>query len=65
MKDESRINESLKAAQGDVDKLFEGFEVPDEYRTRLTAYIQCWYLDQKDCGGRVCVLQGDRAAAAN
>lgn len=63
--DESRIAASLAAAQDDVDLLFEGFEVPEEYRTRLTAYIQCWYLDQGDCGARICTLHGDEPAAAS
>ncbi len=46
MKDSSRIEASLAAAQQDVARIFQGYEVPQEYRTRLTAYIQCWYLDQ-------------------
>jgi hypothetical protein len=56
MKDSSRIEASLLAAQEDVSRIFQGYEVPQEYRTRLTAYIQCWYLDQglehDACAGR-------------
>ncbi len=44
--DHKRLAVSLAAAQGDVAKIFEGFEVPAEYRTRLVAYIQRWYLDE-------------------
>ena len=66
MKDKSRVEASLAAAQGDVAKIFEGYEVPDEYRARLTAYIQCWYLDQGNCSGGVCALRGaDEAPADN
>jgi hypothetical protein len=67
--DKSRISASLAAAQDDVERLFEGFEVPAEYRTRLTAYIQCWYLDQGleqgDGGARICTLHGEEPAAAS
>ena len=63
--DKSRITASLVAAQDDVARIFQGYEVPAEYRTRLTAYIQCWYLDQGDCGARICHLHGEEPAAAN
>lgn len=59
MKDSSRIEASLVAAQDDVSKIFQGYDVPEEYRTRLTAYIQRWYLDQSACGGQVCALHTD------
>lgn len=54
--DKSKISASLAAAQDDVAKIFQGYDVPEEYRTRLTAYIQCWYLDQGNCGARICAL---------
>ena len=64
MKDQRGIEASLAAAQNDISRIFQGYEVPEEYRTRLTAYIQCWYLDQGACGGQVCSLQaGDESAA--
>ena len=63
MKDENKIADSLMAAQGDVSKLFEGFDVPEEYRSRLTAYIQCWYLDQGNCSNGICALRGEGAPA--
>lgn len=59
MKDSSRIEASLAAAQDDVSKIFQGYDVPEEYRTRLTAYIQRWYLDQAVCDGQVCALHTD------
>jgi hypothetical protein len=62
MKDNSRIEASLAAAQDDISKIFQGYDVPEEYRARLTAYIQCWYLDQGACGARICAL-GDEAGA--
>jgi hypothetical protein len=57
--DKSKISASLAAAQDDVAKIFQGYDVPEEYRTRLTAYIQCWYLDQGNCGARICALHGE------
>ncbi|MDB5978828.1 MAG: hypothetical protein JWR07_5588 [Nevskia sp.] len=62
MKDSNRIEASLAAAQDDVSKIFQGYDVPEEYRTRLTAYIQRWYLDQGACGGQVCALHTDAQA---
>jgi hypothetical protein len=65
MKDNSRIEASLAAAQDDISKIFQGYDVPDEYRARLTAYIQCWYLDQGACGAQICALRtGDEAGAS-
>jgi len=66
MKDKSRVEASLAAAQDDVSKIFQGYDVPEEYRTRLTAYIQCWYLDQGrgSCGAQICALHEDTEAAA-
>ncbi len=58
MKDKSKIEASLAAAQDDVAKIFQGYDVPEEYRSRLTAYIQCWYLDQGNCAAGVCALRG-------
>ena len=63
--DKSRIAASLAAAEDDVARIFQGYEVPAEYRTRLAAYIQCWYLDQGDCGARICTLHGEEPAAAS
>jgi hypothetical protein len=63
--DNSRIAASLAAAQDDVARIFQGYEVPAEYRTRLTAYIQCWYLDQGEHGGHLCHLHGEAPPAAN
>jgi len=67
--DKSRIAASLAAAQDDVARIFQGYEVPEEYRTRLTAYIQCWYLDQGQDPGdgeaRLCTLHGEEPAAAS
>lgn len=62
--DNSKITASLAAAQDDVDRIFQGYEVPAEYRTRLTAYIQCWYLDQGNCAARICALPGQEPAQA-
>ena len=59
MKDNSRIEVSLAAAQDDVSKIFRGYDVPEEYRTRLIAYIQRWYLDQGACGEQLCALHTD------
>ena len=64
MKNNSRIEASLMAAQDDVSKIFQGYDVPQEYRTRLTAYIQCWYLDQGSCVAQVCALHGGSESAA-
>ncbi len=61
--DKSRIEASLAAAQDDIAKIFQGYDVPEEYRTRLTAYIQCWYLDQGACGAQICALRTDAEAA--
>jgi len=58
VKDNSRVEASLVAAQDDVSRIFQGYDVPQEYRTRLTAYIQCWYLDQGSCVAQVCALHG-------
>ncbi len=63
MKTNSRIEASLVAAQQDVSRIFQGYEVPQEYRTRLTAYIQCWYLDQAECSAEACTLRHPAAAS--
>jgi hypothetical protein len=52
------------AAEDDISRLLQGCEVPAEYRKRLLAYIQCWYLDQGHHGVRVCDLP-HRAPAAS
>lgn len=64
MMDKSRVEASLAAAQDDIAKIFQGYDVPEEYRTRLTAYIQCWYLDQGAWGAQVCALRPDAEAVA-
>lgn len=57
MTDTDKIAASLAAAQSDVSQIFQGYEVPVEYRARLTAYIQRWYLDQGSCENGVCALR--------
>ena len=57
MKDQSRIDACLAAAQADISRIFRDNQVPDEYRTRLTAYIQCWYLDQGKGSNGICLLR--------
>ncbi len=64
MMDRSRVEASLAAAQDDIAKIFQGYDVPEEYRMRLTAYIQCWYLDQGTCGAQICALRSDAEAVA-
>ena len=64
MMDKSRVEASLAAAQDDIAKIFQGYDVPEEYRTRLTAYIQCWYLDQGACDAQICALRTDAGAVA-
>jgi len=62
MKHQNRIEASLAAAQDDISRIFQGYEVPEEYRSRLTAYIQCWYLDQGNCSGQICALRSPAEA---
>jgi hypothetical protein len=66
MMDMDKMAASLAAAQNDVSKIFQGYEVPPEYRARLTAYIQRWYLDQGHCENGICLLRPvpDSGAAA-
>ena len=61
--DKSRIEASLAAAQDDISKIFQGYDVPEEYRSRLTAYIQCWYLDQGKCSTQICALRSEGESA--
>lgn len=53
---QNEIAACLTAAQDDVARIFQGCEVPEQYRERLAAYIQRWYLDQGDSGTRICAL---------
>jgi hypothetical protein len=61
--DQNELAACLAAAQDDVARIFKDYQVPEEYRTRLVAYIQRWYLDQ---GGeeRLCLLQPSPGAPA-
>jgi hypothetical protein len=56
--DQNEFAACLMAAQDDVARIFQGYEVPEHYRERLIAYIQRWYVDQGGRGGRVCILPG-------
>jgi hypothetical protein len=63
-----RLAASLAAAQDDVARIFEGYEVPAEYRARLVAYIQRWYLDEghhEAAGEFIAALSEARAAAGS
>lgn len=54
--EQNEIAACLAAAQDDVARIFQGYQVPEQYRERLAAYIQRWYLDQGGSGMRVCML---------
>lgn len=54
--DQNEFAACLTAAQDDVARIFQGYEVPEQYRERLIAYIQRWYLDQGGSELRVCIL---------
>ena len=47
MKHSHTAEAALRAAEEDVTRLLHGCEVPAEYRRRLVAYVQRWYLDQR------------------
>lgn len=53
----NEVAASLAAAQEDIARIFKDYEVPAAYRSRLTAYIQAWYLDQGRCESGVCALR--------